>query len=531
MQPQTVIDEKPFAEADAKFDEIKDRLRSRTSLALSHSELEDLLTIEGREVMRLLYQGHLDLRGPGDVAGEVVGSDQIARTAGRLHERKLQTVFGTVELSRRSYAAAGTASLHPLDADLNLPLERYSHGTRRRVAEEIRKQSFDETVDELARTMGEAIPKRQVEELTVRAAQDFDAFYETRKAIPAKEATKTGDIVVISSDGKGVPMHTGDLRPATKKAAEKQAADSADQKPFSLGRPRARSPEEARDRKRMATVAAVYTIEAFFREPEDVVRELNRLQVVDNGDAVRKRPRPENKRVWASLEKTPQEVLAAAFAEALRRDPRREKLWAALVDGNETQLNALLALEREHGLTITIIVDFIHVAGYVWKAAHAFHARGSKEAEAWVRERLLEILRGRSSHVAAGMRRSATLRKLSDKEREPVDDCADYLLKYGPFLCYDEYLAAGLPIATGVIEGACRYLVKDRMEITGAVWGMASAEAVLQLRALHASGDFDEYWLFHKDKEFRRNHAAAYANGRVPEIQTATRHSHLRLAT
>jgi hypothetical protein len=430
MQPQTISDEKPFAEANAKFEELKTQLRSVSSRSLSHSELEDLLELEGREVLRLLYQGHLDLRGPGDVDSAVVGSDRIARVAGRIHERKLQTVFPTVSVSRRSYAADGTASLHPLDADLNLPRESYSHGARRRVAEEIRKQSFDETVDEIARTLGEPIPKRQVEQLTIRAAQDFDAFYETRRAASAKAVAKTGDIVVISSDGKGVPMHTDDLRPATKKAAVKQAADNASEKPFSLGRPR--STEGARDRKRMATVAAVYTIEAFFRTPEDVVRELNRLQVVDVScaAAARKRPKPENKRVWASLEKTPQEVLAAAFVEALRRDPRREKLWAALVDGNETQLNVIHALEREHRLTITIIVDFIHVAGYVWKAAHAFHSRGSKEAESWVRVRLLEILRGRSSHVAAGMRRSATLRKLSQKEREPVDDCADYLLKY-----------------------------------------------------------------------------------------------------
>ncbi|HXV13498.1 MAG TPA: ISKra4 family transposase [Candidatus Krumholzibacteria bacterium] len=528
MQPQAINEEKPFAEADAKFNELKTRLGSESSRLLSHSEIEELLQVEGREVLRLLYQGHLDLRGPGDVDGDVVGGDRVVRVAGRIHDRKLQTVFGTVEVSRRSYAAEGHASLHPLDADLNLPSERYSHGTRRRVAEEIRKQSFDETVDELARTLGEPVPKRQVEELTIRAAQDFDGFYEKRKAASTREVAKTGDIVVISSDGKGVPMHTGDLRPATKKAAEKQAADNANEKPFSLGRPR--SSEEARDRKRMATVAAVYTTAAFFRTPEDVVRELNHLQVVDSGESA-KRPKPERKRVWASLEKTPHEVLGAAFTEALRRDPKRKKLWAALVDGNETQLDAIHALEREHELTISIIVDFIHVAGYVWKAAHAFHPRGSKDAETWVRDHLLEILRGRSSAVAGGMRRSATLRGLSGKERESVDDCADYLIKYRAFLHYDEYLAAGLPIATGVIEGACRYLVKDRMEITGAVWGLASAEAVLKLRALHASGDFDEYWSFHKDKEFRRNHASHYANSRPPAVRNTTRHGRLRLAT
>jgi hypothetical protein len=388
------------------------------------------------------------------------------------------------------------------------------------IGEEIHKQSFDETVKVVARHTGERVEKRQVEELTVRAAQDFDAFYEERAATPAEGVANTADIIALTFDGKGVPMHPEALRKRTREAAKKAAAKKAGAKPLSLGRPRAA--DERRDRKRMATVAAVYMTQAFFRTPEDVVRELNHLQVVEPDGAVRKRPKPEKKRVWASLKKTPEEVIAEAFEEALHRDPERKKLWAALVDGNDTQLNALVSLAGEHRITLTIIVDFIHVAGYVWKAAHAFHPRGSQEAEVWVRERLLEILRGRSSHVAAGMRRSATLRNFSENEREPVDDCADYLLKYRDFLHYDEYLAAGLPIATGVIEGACRYLVKDRMELTGAVWKLERSEAVLKLRALHASGDFDEYWRFHVAQEFKRNHASRYAGEQPPAISTTT---------
>lgn len=153
---------------------------------------------------------------------------------------------------------------------------------------------------------------------------------------------------------------------------------------------------------------------------------------------------------------------------------------------------------------------------YLWKAAWAFHAPGDRAAETWVGERLAEILRGHSSLVAAGMRRSATLRGLSDLERAPIDDCADYLLKYREFLRYDQYLAKGYPIATGVIEGACRYLVKDRMEKTGARWSLEGAEAVLQLRSLRASGDFDEYWDFHLQQEYKRNHEARYEKGQVP---------------
>ena len=146
----------------------------------------------------------------------------------------------------------------------------------------------------------------------------------------------------------------------------------------------------------------------------------------------------------------------------------------------------------------TIILDFIHVLEYLWKAAFCFCESGSQQAQQWVRERGLRILQGKSSDVAAGIRRSATLQQLSSSAREKVDKCADYLLKNRAYLHYDQYLLNGYPIATGVIEGACRHLIKDRMDITGARWRLDRAEAVLRIRALRSSGDFDEYWSFHK---------------------------------
>ncbi len=123
------------------------------------------------------------------------------------------------------------------------------------------------------------------------------------------------------------------------------------------------------------------------------------------------------------------------------------------------------------------------------------------------------ILEGKSSLVAAGMRRSATKRKLSSEERKSVDTCARYLLNNSAYLKYDEYLKLGLPIATGVIEGACRHLIKDRMDITGARWSLKGAEAVLRLRSLYISGDWHEYWRFHSQQEHRRNHRCLYKDG------------------
>ena len=170
-----------------------------------------------------------------------------------------------------------------------------------------------------------------------------------------------------------------------------------------------------------------------------------------------------------------------------------------------------------------LILDIIHVIEYLWKAAWAIHEEGDVEAEHWVSERLLQILRGKSSHVAGGIRRSATLRGLEGKAREAMDTCANYLLKYKEYLRYDEYLAEGFPIASGVIEGACRHLVKDRLEVTGARWSVSGAEALLKLRALRASGDFEEYWRYHLAREQERQHLSRYksglpALGRVPKV-------------
>ena len=228
--------------------------------------------------------------------------------------------------------------------------------------------------------------------------------------------------------------------------------------------------------------------------------------------------RPEHKRVWASVDKTPKMVIEQMFEEARRRDPARNKRWVALVDGNPSQLALLKKTSKRHGVAPTIVLDVIHVLEYVWKAGIALHGEGEPTTERWVTERLLEILRGNSSVVAAGMRRSATMRGIETKDRVAIDDCAGYLLKYRAYLRYDRYLAAGLPISTGVIEGACRHLVKDRMDITGACWGLRGAEAVLKLRSFRASGDLDAYWAFHENAEHVRNHLDIYANAPPPTV-------------
>ena len=490
-----------FAAAEQVFGNIKTFLCSQEASSLTESDLERGLEAKGRELIRKLLQAHLDLRSPGAAPGPVrnAAAETLARE--QIHERELETIFGTVTVSRTGYGAEGKPSLHPLDGALNLPVEKYSHEVRRRVAIEAAKNSFDDGMQTLETYTGAHVPKRQFEELVALAAQDFEAFYEQRQAY-SRAAPNTGSILALTVDGKDVVMLPEDLRDATRRAAAKR--DETFTARLAQGR--------RLNAKRMASVAAVYTIEPFVRTPEDILAPAGKVPEEPT------RPRPEHKRVWASLERTPEEVITAMFEEAEHRDPRRQKTWVALVDGNRTQLDILQKVARQRNIPLRIIVDFIHVAQYVWKASVAFYPADREKQDAWVLPRLLEILRGQASYVAGGMRRSATLQCLKTAERRPVDDCADYLLDYAPYLRYDEALAAGLPIATGVIEGACRHLVQDRMNVTGARWSLDGGEAVLRLRALRSSGDFDEYWKFHEIREYERNHLAHYAGQQVPVV-------------
>lgn len=496
--------------AREKFEEMTRYMESKPAMAMTHDELEGYLIREGREIERRMLQEHFDLRAAAEKRVRVVDTKGQVRAEQRHGTRRLLTLVGEVTSSRLLYQAEGECAICPQDAALNLPEERYSLGVRRRVAEEVAAGSFDHAVERLVSTTGAAVPKRQLEELARSAAADFESFYATRVVRPAEE---TGMLLVLTFDGAGIVVRKKDLRRATKKAAEKQTEDPR-WPPKRLAR------GQKRNRKRMAEVAAVYGIAPYVREPRDIVREL-RAEECDPASRPA-RPKPLNKRAWASVDLDAADVIANAFDEADRRDPQRTRRWVVLVDGNEGQIESAYAEARKRDVHITVVVDLIHVLEYVWKAAYCFHAAGSAKAEAWVTERLLMLLNGTDpSDVAAGIRRSATRQKL--ERRAAVDACASYLCKHRNYIRYGEAIRDGIPIATGVIEGACRYLVRDRMDKTGARWSVDGAEAVLQLRALRANGDFDAYWQHHLRAEFDRVHRSQYAHARIPNpLPTST---------
>lgn len=507
MQPQLASAGNPFEQSRALFDAVCDELQGADAFTLDHAELERRLSFIGRMLLRRLTQDHLDLRGVHERAeplAVVVGEDGGERNHRREAGRKLELVYGEVEVPRIGYSQRGQTSRYPMDAVLNLPMDRYSLGVRHVVALTVAQSSYEETVRHLGQTMGLDVPKRQAELLAQAAARDFTAFYNQRTAAPA---TETAALLILTTDGKGVVMRKDGLREATRRAAQKK------QRTFTT-RP---SKGEKLYQKRMAQVTAIYTVAPFVRTAQDVMAELTRTGGPDRP----RRPKPEHKQVRASVKNEPVDEIRSLFAEAGRRDPERRKTWAVLIDGQETQLALVQAEAKRRGATVIIVVDFIHVLQYIWKASTAFFDEKAPDREAWVLAHLREVLCGKAVDVAAGMRRSATLRDLDDKTRAPVDKCADYLLKYKAFLRYDEYLRAGLPIATGVIEGACRHLVMDRMDLSGAHWGLHGAEAVLRLRALQSNADFEAYWAFHEKQEFRRNHAARYAG--PPPLPNAPR--------
>ena len=487
-----------FAASREQFDTVLAWLGGEDAAGLEHAELEAGLQVTGRELLRRLLADHLELRARDEVRLDaVVDVAGVARGAAEAgHVRTLATVFGDVTVERLAYRRRGHANLHPAAAALNLPVERHSHGLRRLAAVEATRGSFDDTVDAVERATGQQLGKRQTEALAARSAVDFDGFYASRPP----PAADPDDVVVLSCDGKGVVMRPDALRAATAKAA----ADAVTKLPTRL------SKGEKRNRKRMATVAAVYDLTPVPRTPADVLP-------ADDDTAPTAAPAAAGKWLMASVVNDTATVVQAMFAQADRRDPDHTRTWVALVDGNNHQIDRINTEARTRSVDVTIIVDFVHVLEYLWRAAWSFFVEGDPDAEAWVADQARAVLAGHATRVAAAIRRKATYHRLAAARRANADTAANYLVNKAPYLDYATALAAGWPIATGVIEGACRHLVADRMDLTGARWGLHGAEAVLKLRAIHSNGDFDDYWRYHRAQEKRRNHTQRYANNAIPQ--------------
>jgi hypothetical protein len=476
--------EESFGRSREAFGLVQEWLAGPEAAALDHGAVEEELSARGRELQRLLLQDHLNARAAAEPRlAQVSGPDGVTRTrAERGHDRQLATIFGPVTVTRIAYRARGAPNVHLADGQLNLPPGKHSHGLAKMVAAAAAAGSLEAACVQVRDGTGCALGRRQAQQLARAAACDADDFYAARRPPPG---ARPGDVLVLSCDAKGIAVRPGELRPRARPLAA----------PRQDGR---LSRGEVRTRKRMAEVATVYDLAPVPRTAAAIM-----------GPGPRP-PGPEAAGKWltASVASDAAGVIAAAFEEGARRDPGGQRTWIALADGNKDQLRQLRDQAAARGITLPVICDFIHVLEYLWDAAWAFFPEASPGAGPWVRDHAAAILDGHAPQVAAALRAAAA--SLTTAKRKTAEKTARYLEAKAPWLDYPAALANGWPISTGVIEGACRHLVKDRMDITGARWGITTAEALLKLRALQANGDFNDYWAYHCYREHQRNHPPSY---------------------
>ena len=460
-----------------------------------HSEVECAIEERGRELLRLLYQGWYDKLAAAERGEAAKSAPAPEGTRVNARGRQLESMLGRVHPVRLEYRRTGEkkGSL-PLDARLNLPATLYSHPLQKRVAAEAQARAWDGVVKQVDEATNAHVPKRQAQEIARDAAKDFDAFYAQR---PVNDALGENTLLTGSSDAKGMRMLPKALREATRELAEAEQAEAVRGDPM--------APKKLRSHdKRMAAVGAVWEQEPVQRTVDDIIAEVQRTPT---SKAERPRlPAPKNKRVWASVVNGVSASVREMFDEFDRRDPKRTRTPVVLIDGEQSQQTTILDHARSRRRSLTIVLDLIHVIHYVWLAGFALSRRKESVAAAWVVTHLRLLLSAGPAALIAATERAKVEQTLTTSARKQVDRALAYFRRNDTFMNYPAFLAAGLPIATGVIEGACRHLVQDRMGITGARWDLPGAEAILKLRALHSSGDWDDYWHFHQQQEALRNY-------------------------
>jgi hypothetical protein len=433
----------------------------------------------GRQALQLFFTLH----GSGDQGPTVHLPD--GRDLDRLpepHSRPYVSIFGPFTLRRTAYGSREGQKIGfvPLDNRLQLPAGAFSYVLQDWDQALCAEGAFGQAKATIARMLGLKQSVDSLEQLNRDLAEHATPFRLNR---PLPAAADEGEVFVVSADGKGVVLRRGAEDPAP---------------------PAYRTKGDKASHKRMATVGTVYSVNRYVRTPEQVAAALFR----DGPRPEEGRPRPQHKQVWASL---PQVGVPASGMEALfvwllwelcRRNPGRAKEVVYLSDGQDALWDA--QARYLGGRCRVGTLDLLHVTPRLWKAAHVFHPEKSAEAEAFVRERLLRVLRGQVQSVIQGLRVMGGRRTLPAAKRQALREVCNYLDKNRARMRYEEYLAAGYPIASGVIEGACRHLVKDRMERAGMHWTVPGAQAMLEVRSVYVSGQWEEYQTYRIEQETQR---------------------------
>jgi hypothetical protein len=323
---------------------------------MSLDEVERQVMVRGRELLRMTVQHVLDVRAAAEPRrAEVTGADGVRRRrAERGHGRTVLTWFGPVTVRRMAYRAPGAANLHPADAVLNLPVRRYSWQVQQAAVRYALAGSYEQARLWLADVTGVSIGKQQLEQILAEAARDAPGFYPSRPAAPCP----AGLPLAISADGKGVAMRPGARRSEAARKARRRA-------PQAFGK-RLGTGQKA-GHKRIAETGAVFDV-----APPDEPRTPEQILGRAPGQPAPHGPEAVNRWYTCEITASAAETIAAVFDQAERRDPGHARPWIALVDGDRHQIDVIRGQAAARGITVTILVDFIHVLEYLWKAAWCF---------------------------------------------------------------------------------------------------------------------------------------------------------------
>lgn len=459
-----------------------------TYVSGAESATHDVYTVELHLFRRLLALGALLLklffrtRAANRLAAPTSSNGTMMRRHSRRSVRYI-SIFGELWCARDYFTAAGKASCAPLDAELGLPATAYSDLLREWAAYGATEQAFRENQTLLERLLGLTVPVATLEQQVARSAQDVAAFY--AQHLPAPSAPND-TLLVVQADGKGVPLVT-----------------ATSEQPVRLGK------GQKRGTKKEAVVTCVYTVAPYIRTPADVAAALLHEQ---NLSLPTRRPQPSGKEQHASLAGKAQACAALAQRAALRSSLTPAER-VALTDGSE----ALQGQMQAHFAEASLVLDIVHANEYLWDAANALLGENLEQRKAWLRPRLLRLLEGCTEEVIAELEQLAAQPETSEGQRQALKRTSGYYRRNQDYMHYNQYLARGWPIGTGVVEGACGHLVKDRMERGGMRWTVDGAQAVLDLRAIRLNGHWDAYWQFHRRREHERLYATASATS--PEEQ------------
>ena len=406
-------------------------------------------------------------------------------------KRDCFSIFGKVAVWRPYFYKTGVGGQTPLDAELSLGDDCYSDLVRE-VSEYLGVYSvYHKTADILERLLGLSLSTRVVEENIAEDAAAVEAYYAQKPPpAPAEEA----EILVIQADGKGVPMIL-DETPA--------------EPTVRLGK------GEKRGHKKEAVVTTVYTIAASPRTPQEVVASFfDQNQGATAAQPDSPRPAPQNKHVWATLDGKDAALSRLAQQVALRQGNHLQH-HVALCDGCE----ALQSRIATHFTDFSQVLDFIHADEYLWDVANSLLGETNAQRTEWMSHHTLQMLSGQTEQLIADFRHLAQAASTTSAQREQLRKTANYFERNLPYMDYPTYLARGWPIASGVIEGACRHFVKDRCELSGMRWSQDEAENLLRLRAVAENDDWDAYHDFRKRQRHSRLYRSPAPTQTAAELQ------------